>query len=88
MLDAPNDKKQKSKPKRMAAAPPLVEPSVRLPGGVNVDFNTPLRNTCPSTRALHIQQRCAAIAGKTFAQVRGQEFPNRAGDLVPYSRSQ
>ena len=62
-------------------------PSVRLPGGDNEDFTSVLRNTCPSSRALHIQQRCAAIDGKTFQQVKGLEFADSKGKLKPYSVS-
>jgi hypothetical protein len=91
-LDAPVDKsKQRTLALKRASLKTVGDeralPSVRLPGGENEDFTSVLRNTCPSSRALHIQQRCAAIDGKTFQQVKGLEFADSKGKLKPYSVS-
>jgi hypothetical protein len=91
-LESPTDKQKQrdiaqkqADLKRVGASAPL--PSVRVPGGVNEDMHSVLHNTCPTTRALHIQQRCAAIHGKTFMDVKGVEFADAKGNMKPYSIS-
>ena len=73
-LEAPTDKhKQRGLARKQASLKTVgvstVVPTVRVPGGVNEDLHHPLQNTCPSGRALHIQQRCAAIHGKSFMDI-------------------